>query len=127
MMSLSGKLQCQSSFLNTYELVMEDVWEKVYKKTSRAKPDETKMRDRPYQVIVRENSPCLSLTDVVDATQTKKIKSCCYLPGMPEWFIKYLRGTEGAKQKKRDGIKSSQQGGTCEREKRVRNIDEFLN
>lgn len=28
----------------------------------------------------------------------------------------------GSKTEKRDGIKSSQQGGTCEREKRVRNI-----
>jgi len=34
----------------------------------------------PYQVIERENSPCPLLSDVVDSTQTKKIKKLL-LPG----------------------------------------------
>lgn len=88
-------IQYQSSFPNTGKLAMKDVWEK--------RPEEQKQMklkgETQHQAIERELSPCPSLSDVVDATQTKKTKSCSYLPGMPVWFIKYLWGIEGAKQK----------------------------
>lgn len=76
---------------------------KIFEKRPTQRPEEQKQMmltgETQYQAITRENSPCPSLSDVVDATQTIKLKSCSYLPGMPVWFIKYLWGTEGAKQK----------------------------
>lgn len=61
---------------------------KMFENRPTKRPEEQKQMmlkgETQYQAIERENSPCPSLSDVVNSTQTKKIKSCCYLPGMPE-------------------------------------------
>lgn len=44
------------------------------------------------------------------------MKSRCYLPGMPESFIKYLWGTKGAKQKEGTALNQASRDG-CVRDK----------
>jgi len=75
------KVQYQSSFPNTGDGICLRIG--LQKRLEEQKQMMLK-GVTPYQVIERENSPCPLLSDVVDSTQTKKIKSCCYLPGMPE-------------------------------------------
>lgn len=52
------------------------------------------------------------------------MKRRCYLPGMPESFIKYLWRTEGAKQKEGTALNQASREGHV-REKRVTDMEQL--